>query len=325
VRRITTTLFAAFFAVAALCAGGIAAETYPTRPVRVIVPFPAGQATDVLARIVSQSLAQKFGVGFPVDNRGGAGGVIGMEAAAHSDADGYTLLVSPSGPLAINPWLYSKLPYDSVKSFAPISLLGMIPLVLVVHPSVQAHSVEELVKLAKASPGKINFASSGAGSAQHLAAELFKWRTKIDIVHVPYKGSAPAATDLIAGNVQMMIDTVASALPAIQAGRVRALAVTIKNRSSVLPNVPTMIEAGLKDFEAAGWAAMLAPAGTPPDIVNRVSAEVRTILDRPDIQKRIVALGMEPASTTPEGLAAFHKQQLANWKQAVDLAGIKPH
>ena len=229
----------------ALHANGALAQNYPSRPVRVIVPFPAGQATHVLARLVTQSMGEKFGVGFPVDNRSGAAGIIGMEAVAKAEPDGYTILVSPSGPLAMNPWLYGKLGYDPVKSFEPITLLGTIPLVLVVHPSVPAASVEEFVKVAKSSPGRINYASSGVGSAQHLAAELFKWQTQTDIVHIPYKGSAPATTDLLAGNVQMMIDTVASALPSIQAGRLRPLAVTIAKRSSVLPDVPTMSEAGI--------------------------------------------------------------------------------
>jgi tripartite-type tricarboxylate transporter receptor subunit TctC len=201
----------------------------------------------------------------------------------------------------------------------------MLPLVLVVHPSVPARSVEELVKLAKSSPGKINYASSGVGSAQHLAAELFKWQTHTDIVHIPYKGSAPAATDLLAGNVQMMVDTVASALPSIQAGLLRPLAVTITKRSSALPDVPTMIEAGIPEFEAAGWSAMLAPAGTAVAVTRLLSAESGKVLIRHDIQDRIVALGMEPLSSTPDGLAAFLKQQLAKWQQAVALAGIKPN
>lgn len=312
-------------ACAALHANDALAQGYPSRPVRVIVPFPAGQATDVLARIVTQSLAEKFGVGFPVDNRSGAAGIIGMEVAAKAEPDGYTILVSPSGPLAINPWLYRKLGYDPVKSFEPITLLGTIPLVLVVHPSVPASSVEELVKLSKSSPGKINYASSGVGSAQHLAAELFKWQTQTDIVHIPYKGSAPAVTDLLAGNVQMMIDTVASALPSIQAGLLRPLAVTMAKRSSALPDVPTMIQAGIAEFEAAGWAAMLAPAGTASAATRLFSAESGKVLSRPEIQERIVALGMEPMSSTPEELAAFLRQQLAKWQQAVALAGIKPN
>jgi tripartite-type tricarboxylate transporter receptor subunit TctC len=318
------TCYAACILLIAACANAAWAQGYPTRPVRVIVPFSAGQATDVLARLVTQSLADKFGVGFPVDNRGGAGGIIGMQTVANADPDGYTILVSPSGPLAINPWIYSKLDYDPIKSFAPIALIGKIPLVLVVSPSLPAKSVEELIKMAKASPGKINFASSGAGSAQHLAAELFKASAKIDIVHVPYKGSAPAETDLMGGSVQMMFDTIASALPGIQSGLVRPLAVTTAKRSSALPNVPTMDEAGIAGFEAAGWAAMLAPAGTPANVVNLLSAESEKILRSPDMQQRIVALGMEPASSTPEELKVFLKEQLAKWKQAVELAGLKP-
>jgi tripartite-type tricarboxylate transporter receptor subunit TctC len=315
----------AWLLVVAANASGVWAQGYPIRPVRVIVPFSAGQATDLLARLVTHSLAEKFGVGFPVDNRGGAGGIVGMQAVANADPDGYTILVSPSGPLAINPWIYSKLDYDPVKSFEPIALLGKIPLVLVVNPSVPVKSVEELVKLAKASPGKINFASSGSGTAQHLAAELFKAKTQIDIVHVPYKGSAPAETDLMGGNVQMMFDTVASALPSIQAGLLRPLAVTTAKRSSALPDVPTMDEAGIADFEAAGWAAILAPAGTPENVVNLLSAESEKILRNPDIQQRIIALGMEPTSSTPEEFKVFLKQQLAQWKQAVELAGLKPN
>lgn len=300
------------------------ARAYPTHPVRIIVPFPAGQATDILARLVAQTLSQQFDVGFPVENHSGASGIIGMNLVANANPDGNMLLVSPSGPLVINPSLYAKLGYDPATSYAPISLLGMLPLVLVVNPSVLAKTVSDLVKLAKAQPGKLNFASSGVGSAQHLAAELFKWRAQVDIQHVPYRGSAPATTDLLAGRVQMMFDTVASALPNIRSDQVRALAITSSERLPVLPDVPTMAEAGVTGAEASGWSAMLAPAHTPPEIINLLSSACQKALANPDVMKHVVDLGMQPKSCTPEQLTAFMQQESTKWHHAVELAGIKP-
>ena len=312
-------------AVAMLAAGSPVAysQAYPAKPVRVVIPFPPGQATDIIARVVSQKLGDALGRQFIVDNRPGANGIIGIETVTKAPADGYTLLVTASGSLVINPNLYSKLPYAPLKDLAPIALLGLIPLVVVAHPSLPAKTIPQLIALSKSKPGQLSYASSGPGSAQHLAMELLKWRTGMDLLHVPYKGSAPAVTDVIAGHVPLMFDTIASSLPNIRAGRVRALAVGLANRSGVLPNVQTMDEAGVKGFQVAGWAGFLAPANTPQAIVQQLNGEVLKILGQADTKERIVSLGMEPASTTPEEFAAFMKSETAKWAQAVKLSGVK--
>lgn len=299
------------------------AQAYPTKPVRVVIPFPPGQATDVIGRVVSQNLGDALGKGFIVDNRAGANGIVGIETVVKSPADGYTLLITPSGSLVINPSLYSKLSYEPLKDLAPIALLGLIPLVVVAHPSLPVKSVSELVALAKSRLGSLSYASSGPGSAQHLAMELLKWHTGMDILHVPYKGSAPAVTDLLAGRVPLMFDTIASSLPRIREGRVRALAVGLAKRSGVLPEIPTMDEAGIKGFQVAGWAGLLAPAKTPQSIIQQLNTEVLRILSQPDIKERIVSLGMEPANTTPEEFAVFMKSETTKWAQAVKLSGVR--
>jgi tripartite-type tricarboxylate transporter receptor subunit TctC len=299
------------------------AQAYPSKPVRVVIPFPPGQATDVIGRVVVQKLGDALGKGFIVDNRPGANGIVGIETVVKSPADGYTLLVTPSGSLVINPSLYSKLSYEPLKDLAPIALLGLIPLVVVVHPSLPVKTIPQLVALARAKPGALSYASSGPGSAQHLAMEMLKYRTGIDILHVPYKGSAPAVTDLIAGQVQLMFDTVASSLPMIRDSRLRALGVGLAKRSAVLPDVPTLDEAGVKGFQVAGWAGFLAPAKTPPAIVQQLNAETLKILGQPEVKERIVGLGMEPSSTTPEEFAAFMKSETAKWAQAVKRSGVK--
>jgi tripartite-type tricarboxylate transporter receptor subunit TctC len=310
-------------AAMAACANVAWSQAYPTKPVRVVIPFPPGQATDVIGRLVSQKLGESLGKQFVIDNKPGANGVIGIENVVQSGADGYTLLVTGSGTLVINPSLYTKLSYDPPRDLAPIALLGLLPLVLVSHPSLAAPSISQLVTLAKSKPGSLSYASSGPGSAQHLAMELFKWRTGTDIVHVPYKGSAPAVTDLIGGQIPLMFDTIASSLPFINDGRLRALAVGLGNRSVVLPNVPTMDEAGIKGFQVAGWAGMLAPAKTPPAIIQQLNTEVLRILSQPETKDKMVSLGLEPAASTPEEFAAFIKSETAKWAQAVKLAKVK--
>lgn len=301
----------------------VLAQGYPARPVRVIVPYPPGQATDVIARLVTQKMGETLGKTFPVENRAGAGGIIGVEAVARSAPDGYTLLVTASGPMAINPSLYARLPYDPVKDFEPISMLGLIPLVVVANNNLPVRSIRDLIALAKSRPGEITYASSGAGTAQHLAMELFKAKSGTDLTHVPYKGSGPAISDLIGGQVVLMFDTVASALPQIQAGKLRPLAVSMAKRSVVLPAVPTMAEAGIKGFEAFGWSAMLAPAGTPREIVQKLGAESLRILNQPEMRERVVALGFEYAPMNPEELAQFMKAEIAKWAQAVKLGNIR--
>ena len=298
-------------------------QAYPAKPVRVVIPFPPGQATDVIGRVVSQKLGDVMGKSFIVDNRAGANGIVGIETVVKSPPDGYTLLITASGSLVINPNLYSKLSYEPLKDLSPIALLGLIPLVVVAHPSLPVSNISQLVALTKSQPGKLSYASSGPGSAQHLAMELLKWRTHMNILHVPYKGSAPAMTDVLSGQVPLMFDTVASSLPMIRADRLKALGVGLAKRSAVLPNVPTLDEAGVKGFEVAGWSGFLAPARTPQAIVQQLNSEVLKILAQPDTKERILALGMEPASTTPEEFAAFMNAETAKWAQAVKLSGVK--
>lgn len=306
--------------VAAVVSEAALAQSYPAKPVRVVIPFPPGQATDVIGRLVGQKLGESLGKQFVIENKPGANGVIGIDNVVQSAADGYTLLVTASGSLVINPSLYSKLPYDPLKDLAPIALLGLVPLVVVAHPSLPASSIPQLVALAKSKPGALSYASSGPGSAQHLAMELFKWRTGLDILHVPYKGSAPAVSDLVGGQIPLMFDTIASSLPFINNGRLKALAVGLGN---VLPNVPTMDEAGVKGFQVAGWAGMLAPAKTPSTIIQQLNAEVLRILGQPETKEKIITLGMEPANTTPDEFAAFMKSETAKWAQAVKLAKVR--
>ena len=298
------------------------AQAYPARPVRVIVPYPPGQATDVIARLVTQKMSETLGKTFPVENRAGAGGIIGVEAVARSAPDGYTLLVTASGPMVINPSLYARLTYDPLKDFEPISMLGLIPLVIVANNNFPARSIRELIALAKSRPGEITYASSGAGTAQHLAMELFKAKSGTNLTHVPYKGSGPAISDVIGGQVVLMFDTVASALPQIQAGKLKPLAVSIAKRSVVLPEVPTMSEAGIKGFEAFGWSAMLTPAGTPRDIVQKLSDESLKILNQADIRERVIKLGFEYSPMAPAELTQFMKSEISKWAQAVKLANI---
>ena len=303
--------------------GAVCAQAYPVKPVRVIVPYPPGQATDVIARLVSQKVGDNLGRTFPVENRAGAGGIIGVEAVARAAPDGYTLLATASGPMAINPSLYAKLPYDPIKDFDPIALLGLIPLVLVANDALPVTSIKSLVALAKARPGEITYASSGPGTAQHLAVELLRAKTGINILHIPYKGSGPAISDLIGGQVALMFDTVASALPQIRAKKVKPLAVSMNRRSVVLPDVSTMDEAGVKGFEAFGWSALLAPAGSPKDIVQKLSAETLKVLNQPDLKERVVTLGFEPSALNPDELTSFMKAEIAKWGQAVKLANIR--
>jgi len=317
----TATCAAVFLAAASPAAWS---QAYPAKPVRVVIPFPPGQATDVIGRIVAQKLGDSLGKSFVVENRPGANGILGVETVAKSPPDGYTLLVTASGSLVINPNLYSKLSYKPLEDLTPIALLGLVPLVVVAHPSLPVKTVPQLVSLAKSRPGALSYASSGPGSAQHLAMELFKWRTSMDIVHVPYKGSAPAVTDLMSGQVQLMFDTIASSLPLIRAGRVKPLGVGLKNRSGVLPDVPTLDEAGVKGFEVTGWSGFLAPAKTPQAIIQQLNAEVLKILGQADTKERITNLGMEAAITTPEEFTAFIKSETAKWAQAVKVAGVKP-
>jgi tripartite-type tricarboxylate transporter receptor subunit TctC len=301
----------------------IAQATYPNKPVRVVVPFPAAGTTDILARAAAQKLSETWGQQAIVDNRPGAGGNIGSELVAKSAPDGYTLLMGTVGTHAINPSLYPKMPYDHVKDFVPVILVAGVPNVLVVNPSMQVNSVQELIAYAKANPGKLNFASSGNGTSIHLSGELFKVMTGVQMAHVPYKGSAPALTDLMGGQVQLMFDNLPSSLAFIKAGRLRALAVTSAQRSPALPDVPTVAESGVPGFEASSWFGLLAPAGTPRDIVTKINADTAKWLSSPDAKEKLAAQGAAVAGGSPEDFAKHIQAETAKWARVVKESGAK--
>jgi tripartite-type tricarboxylate transporter receptor subunit TctC len=292
--------------------------------VRVIVPSTAGGGADITARIFSQPLGKALGQNFVVDNRPGAANIIGTELVAKAPPDGYTLLLGTTGPLANNPLLYAKLPYDSLKDFAPISNVANSAFVLVVHPSLPVKSVKELVALAKARPGQLSYASWGHGSSTHLATVLLTTMTSISIVHVPYKGSGNAMPDMLAGNVQMAFDSLLSSVPHIGGGRLRPLGVSALKRSAVLPEVPTLVEAGLEGFEAGSWYGFLAPAKTPREIVTKLHAEIMKALKLPEVQERMASLGAEPIGNTPAQFDEQIRRDLAKWGKVVQAAGIQP-
>jgi len=299
------------------------AQSWPQKPIRLVVPFPAGGPADVAARMLAQKMNEDWGQPVIVDNRPGAGGNIGADFVAKSPPDGYTIVMGAVSTHAINVTLYSKLPYDPIKDFAPITLITSVPNVLVVHPSVPARNVKELIALAKARPGALNFASGSTGSAGHLAGELFKAMAHVDMVHIPYKGAAPAVVDLMAGQVSLMFDNLASALPNIRAGRVRALAVTTLRRSPMLPELPTISEAGLRGFDVATWFGVLAPAGTPPEIVTKLNAEIVRILRTPEMKERLATLGAEPVGNKPEEFAAFIKAEIPKYARVIKASGAR--
>jgi tripartite-type tricarboxylate transporter receptor subunit TctC len=309
--------------VASLAVAGAFAQGYPNRPIKVVVPWPPGQATDVAARIVSEGVAAQIGQQLVVDNRPGAGGTIGSEFAARATPDGYTILAGSSGPISISP-LLQKLPYDPAKDFEPIALMVSTAYVLTVHPSLPVNTAQEFIALVRANPGKYNFASSGTGATAHLAAELFNATAGLKATHVPYKGSAPAITDLIAGHVSYALETTAAVLPHVKAGRLKALAVTIPRRSISLPDVPTLAEAaGMAGFDVRAWIGFIAPAGIPREARTRLAAEVQRALDTPEIKARLVAAGLEPADLTPEQFAEFLKTQNERFGSIIKAANIK--
>lgn len=299
-----------------------AQSAYPAKPVRLVVPFPAAGTTDIIARATAQKLSEAWGQQVIVDNRPGAAGNIGSELVAKSAPDGYTLLMGTVGTHAINPSLYAKMPYDHVKDFVPVILVAGVPNVLVVNPDLPVKSVPELIAYAKANPGKLNFASSGSGTSIHLSGELFKTMTGAKMTHVPYKGSAPALTDLIGGQVQLMFDNLPSSLAFIKAGKLRALAVTSTNRAPALPDVPTVADS-LPGFEASSWFGILAPAGTPPDIVAKINGEVMKWLATPDAKEKMAAQGANIAGGTPEDFAKHIQVESAKWAKVVKESGAK--
>ena len=307
----------------ALPAIDAAAQPYPNKPIRLIVPFTPGGTTDILGRMVGQKLSEAVGVQVVIDNRPGAGASIGTDLAAKSAPDGYTLLMGPSGALAVNPWLYAKLPYDPIRDFAPITLLAMVPSILVVHPSLPVKSVKELIDFAKAHPGKLNYGSSGAGGQPFLAVEYLKLMAGLNIVEIRYKGGGPLTTDLIAGQISLTITGIPTLLPHVKSGRLRALAVSSAKRSAALPDLPTISEAGLPGYDATAWYGVLAPAGTPKEIIAKLNAELNKLIKKPDFAERLAADGAETVGGTPEEFAAFIKAETARWGKVIKAAGVK--
>ncbi|HEV7800038.1 MAG TPA: tripartite tricarboxylate transporter substrate binding protein [Burkholderiales bacterium] len=310
--------------VTAFCTGALAADAYPTKPVRFVITFPAGGPTDVVVRLVGQRLTEEWGQPMIIDNRGGAGGIVGTEIVARAAPDGYSFLVGTAGGMTINPALQPKLSYDPFRDFSPVSMLVTNPQILVAHPSVAAKNVKELVALAKAKPGQLNFASAGTGTATHLGLELLKLTTGLDAVHVPYKGGAPAVTDLIAGQVQLLWVSIPSVLPHVKGGRLRALAVSTAKRSASAPDVPTVAESGYPGFEYSNWNALFAPAKTPTAVVRKVNASVVKALSEPEVAQRLSNQGADPAPGTPEELARYMRVDSDRWKKVIKSAGIKP-
>jgi len=295
---------------------------YPAKPVRVVVPIAAGGGTDIVGRMIAQKLTQAFGQQFIVDNRPGAGGIIGSDAVAKAAPDGYTVLVTPTSH-AINPSIYAKLPYDTVKDFAPVALLVSATTVFVVHPSLPARTINEVVVLAKAQPGKLSFGSAGKGHLFHLTGELFKTAAKIDIVHVPYKGGAPAITNLVGGEVSLLFETMLALQPFINAKRVRPIGVASAQRSPLLPGVPTFVESGFPSIVASNWYALFAPAATPRAAITRLNGEIVRALNAPDMRERLRADGAEVVAGSPEQLSDFVKSELAKWGTAAKTADAR--
>lgn len=307
---------------AAMSMSNAVAETYPTKPVRLIVPFPPGAYTDTVARVVAAKMSEGLGQAVVIENRAGAGGNIGAAYVASADPDGYTLLMSTVAN-AISVTAYAKLPYDLAKDLIPISLVAKVPYVIAVHSSVQANSIAELINLSKAQPGKLHYSSSGNGTGPHLAAELFNARTGAGIVHVPYKGIAPAIAETVAGRVPISVPSLDSALGHIQGGRLRALAITSGKRSPLLPNVPTMAEAGVPEVEISAWGGIQAPAGTKREIADKLSVEIRKAVASPDVEKRLLQFGAEPVGTTPEEFGRFIRAEIDRWAPIVKRIGLK--
>lgn len=299
------------------------AQAYPSQPIKMIVPFTAGGTTDILARTIGQKLSEAWRQPVIVENRPGAGGNIGADAVAKAKPDGYTILMGTIGTQSINSSLYSKMPYDAANDFAPVTLVAVVPNVLVVHPSVNAKTVGELVALAKAKPGELNFASSSTGGSPHLSGEMFKQMTGANIVHVPYKGSAPALTDLLGGQVSLMFDNLPSALPHVKAGKLRALGVTSARRSPAAPDIPTIADSGVAGYEVDSWFGILVPAGTPKEIVNKLNVEVVRILNIPEVRQRLMEQGAEPVGGTPEQFAEHIRKETAKWARVVKASGAK--
>jgi tripartite-type tricarboxylate transporter receptor subunit TctC len=311
-------------ALVALCAPDAGAQSYPNRAVRMIAPFPAGGLADVLARLVGDELSKALGQPVIVENRAGAGGNTGADAVAKADPDGYTLLMSSAGILTANQFLYAKMPFDPETAFVPISIVADMSMLVVVNPQVEARTLADFVTLAKSKPDKINFGSPGVGTTGHLGLALFMHAAGIKLVHVPYRGAAPALNDLLAGQIDGVVDNPPTVLPHIKAGKLRPLAVAAKQRLALLPDVPTAAEAGVKNFEASSWFGIMAPAGTPPDIVGRLHREIAAALGKPVIAERIASSGARPVGNSPAEFAAQVRAERAMWGEIIKAANITP-
>lgn len=318
-------MLAAAVSLLAMAAGRVSlAADWPTRPVRLVVPFPPGGSTDILGRAIAQKLQEALGQPFVVDNKPGAGGSIGAGEVARAAADGYTILMGHIGTLAINPSLYPKLPYDPVTSFAPVALIARVPNVLVVNPAVPVHDVRELIALAKAKPGSLRYASGGNGSAAHIAMEYFKLRTQTNIEHIPYRGTSPAVSDVIGGQVEIIMTGVPAVLQQVRAGKLRALAVSSRAPVASMPELPTIAASGVPDFEAIQWYGMVAPARTPAAVISLLNAEIGRALQTPALKARLDAEGAEAAPGTPEAFGALIVAEIARWKPVIEQSHMQP-
>ena len=301
----------------------VAAQGYPSKPVRIIVPFPAGGNADIFARILSQKMTESFGQPVVVDNRAGASGIIGAQIAAKSPPDGYTLFMGTSSTQTTNPAVYAKLPYDTLKDFVPVSNFAGSPAILVVHPSLPARSLKDVIALARARPGALHYASFGPGSYAHLMGEMFGSMARIKLVHVAYKGSPPALADLVGGHVEMMFNLLPVVLPYVESRKLRPIAIAAERRTPALPDMPTFAQAGLADFVSDAWYGVLVPAGTPKDIVARLNAEIQRVLALPDVKKNLDLQGAEPMGNTPEQFAEHIRKDLARWTKVAREANVK--
>jgi len=314
----------AVLVLAGMCSANASSQSYPTKSIRFIVPWPAGGVADITTRLVGRKLGENMGQTFVIDNRAGATGIIGSELVARAAPDGYTLLMGTTTTHATNPVMFKKLPYDAIKDFAAISLVADAPFVLIVHPSLPVRSIKELIALAKARPGQLTYGSSGTGGSSHLGFELFNQMAGIKAVHVPYKGLAPATLDLISGNITMSWESTAAATPYIRDKRLRALGIGSAKRSTLMPDIPTISESGLQGFELGSWSAMFAPAATPPDVVRRLQREVVAAITDRGMREQLAALGAEPVGSTPEELAAVLKHDLVKWAKIARQANLQP-
>ncbi len=326
-QNVKTQIFKTFgillvFSVLLALPATAAAADFPSKPAKIIVAFPPGAATDIVGRILAQKLTEMWGQSVIVDNRAGASGTIGTDVVAKSPADGYTMLLGTLGNLAANPSLYRNLPFDMGRDFIPVSLVVMVNFVMVAHPALPVKTVKELIALAKAKPGELNYSSSGAGGLPHLAGELFKSMAGVNVLHISYKGSVPSFTDLLGGRISYSIDNLPLALPYIKSGRLRALAVVGPRRQPMLPDVPTMVEAGIPGYELTNWFGLMLPAGTPRDVVQRINADIAKVLKMPDVRERLLGMAAEPVGSTPEQFSVFLKSETEKWAKVIKDGAI---